>query len=77
MMNRPSPAAFASYLGDLLDEHDDQVEVGLPRPLCVAVLSLLDYAMDEPDPLIPAPLRTAAARLAHEIAIRVNPMLDG
>jgi hypothetical protein len=76
-MTAPSPEHFASYLGSLLDEPADGVEIGLPRPLCVALLSLLDYLMDELDPVIPLPLRPATVRLAHEIAIKVNPTIDG
>jgi len=74
-MNAPSAEEFARYLEGLLEEPADGVEIELPRPLCVAFLSLLDYLMEEPDPVVPAPLRPATVRLAHEVALKVNPTL--
>ena len=74
-MDAPSDEAFARYLYSLLDAPADAdgVEIELPRPLCVAFLSLLDRLMEGPDPVIPLPLRPAVVRLAHEVALRVNP----
>ena len=74
-MDAPSDEAFARYLDSLLDAPTDGVEIELPRPLCVAFLSLLDRLMEGPDPVIPLPLRPAVVRLAHDVAIRVNPTL--
>jgi hypothetical protein len=74
-MDAPSAEAFARYLDSLLDERQDRVEIELPRPVCVAFLSLMDYLMDNPDPVIPVELRPATVRLAHEVAIKVNPTL--